>query len=79
MVINSPMESRKVEDYLGLYDKEFISAFIDNFEELMTLFKVAKVLKIEELYQIMAASIASFFRRRCLDDVKKDLNIQTEQ
>ena len=38
------------------------------------VFKLAKYLQINSLYELMAASMASFFRQRCYDDVKKDLD-----
>ncbi len=44
----------------------------------MILFKLGKALKIEALYELMAASLASFFRCRCYEDVKKDLNFTND-
>ena len=41
----------------------------------MILFKVAKALEIETLRELLAATIASYFRQRSMDDVKKEFGI----
>ena len=67
-----PMASRHIEDNFRQYDVEFVKPMRDNLEELLAVFKVAKAMKIEALFQLMAASIACWFRTRCMDDVKKE-------
>ena len=39
------------------------------------MFKVAKAFEIEPLRELLAASIASYFRQRSMDDVKKEFGI----
>ena len=47
----------------------------DNFQSLLILFKVAKALEIETLRELLAASIASYFRLRSMEDVRKEFGI----
>ena len=75
--IQFPLECNNIEDNIGKYDAEFVEPMKDDFASLLSLFKLAKVLEMTTLYQLMAASIASFFRRRSLDDVRKDLNLSS--
>ena len=42
------------------------------------MFQVAKILEIEALRELIAATMASFFRRRDMDDVKRDLDVKLE-
>ncbi len=50
----------------------------NNFDSLLIMFKLAKELEIEPLRQLMAAAIASFFRLRCMDDIKVDLDLKMD-
>ena len=75
--IQFPLECNDIEDNVGKYDAEFVLPMKDDFASLLSLFKLAKVLEMPTLYQLMAASIASFFRRRSFDDVRKDLSLSS--
>ena len=75
--IQFPLECNNIEDNIGKYDAEFVEPMKDDFASLLSLFKLAKALEMTTLYQLMAASIASFFRRRSLDDVRKDMNLSS--
>ena len=72
------MASNRIEDSISSYDYRVVEGIQDNFSELLSMFKLSKELGAESLRQLFAATLASFFRRRCLDDVKKDLNLQQE-
>ena len=72
-----PLECNNIEDNIGKYDAEFVEPMKEDFASLLSLFKVAKALEMTSLYHLMAASIASFFRRRSFDDVRKDLNLSS--
>ena len=73
--IQFPLQSNLLEDNVSKYDGDFIAPIKDDFPSLLALFKLAKILEIEPLYQLCAAAQASFFRRRCLEDVRRDLNL----
>jgi hypothetical protein len=44
----------------------------------MIFFRSAKQLKVEALYQLFAASLASFFRSRTLEEVVNDVNLHKD-
>ncbi|CDW72902.1 UNKNOWN [Stylonychia lemnae] len=76
--IEFPMASRKIEDNAQQYEVEFILPYINNFDDLITLFKLAKQMQIKALYELCAASIASYFRNRSFEDIKRELIYQGE-
>ena len=72
------MSSRFLEDNVGKFDYDFIQPHLSSFDGLLALFKAAKLMKVESLYQLCAAALASWFRCKCLEDVKKELGLQSD-
>ena len=56
-------------------DLELIKEYLDDFYTLKELMRTAKILGCEPFYQMIAASIASWFRRRTIRDVDNDLRL----
>ncbi len=75
LLIQFPMSSRHLEDNVSKYDYQFLLPYLDSFDSLLSLFKVAKAMQIDSLYQLCAAAIACFFRQRCMEDIRKELCI----
>jgi hypothetical protein len=48
--IQYPMSSRRIEDNVSQRESNFIFQYMNNFNELLALFKTAKALKIEAMY-----------------------------
>ena len=71
--IQHPLVCNQIEDNVGVYDREYIEGLKDDFPALLVLYKAAKTMDMECLKQLVAAAIASFFRRRCYEDVKNEL------
>lgn len=56
-------------------DLALISDYLDDFQTLKELMRAAKILGCEPFYQMIAAAIASWFRRRTIKDVDNDLRL----
>ena len=56
-----------------MLEYELLKNHLERFDYLRFLMKTTKFLGCEALYQFVAASIASWFRRRSIRDVAHDL------
>ena len=70
------MKIRKLKENLNtsnMLEYELLKNHLERFDYLRFLMKTTKFLGCEALYQFVAASIASWFRRRSIRDVAHDL------
>ncbi len=74
--ISYPLRNNKLKENLNtsnMLEYELLKNHLERFDYLRFLMKTTKFLGCEALYQFVAASIASWFRRRSIRDVAHDL------
>lgn len=57
-------------------DWPFIKEYSEDFQQLKELMRAARFLGVEAIYQLCAASLASWFRRRTMRDVNQVLRLE---
>jgi hypothetical protein len=73
-----PLKSNALKDnhYIQDSDIQQFGPLLDDFQALKDLMRAAKIMGCEALYQLMAAALASWFRRRTIRDVSNDLRLE---
>jgi hypothetical protein len=67
--------NRLADNLVHPEDVNIISDYLDDFDQLKELMRAAKILGCEPFYQLAAAAIASWFRRRSIRDVVNELKL----
>jgi hypothetical protein len=71
-----PLSCNKlVDNMINVEECNLIQDYLEDFDQLKELMKTGKSLGCEPFYQLAAAAIASWFRRRSIRDVINELSM----
>jgi REP element-mobilizing transposase RayT len=72
-----PLSMNNLEDNTGaVQEMQYIKEYVEDFQSLKELMRAAKTLGTEAFYQLCAAAIASWFRRKTMRDVNRELGLE---